>query len=215
MAPRKVSDTEPRRSGRIAALPAAPAPAEAPKPKAAKAKATKKRSAEDVDDAKEGETSATKKVRTAYFFFSCTQVALLIEPFFSTRQKLRRKRRRKAMLLLCQKLNLVAVCPASLSRTRRAKTFRWQIWPLRKELSCSSFPKLIRVRRSSLWRIDVLTLVFVSAGCTNQACGFRDIYPDFTSLNFDVYCLSADTPTAQTKWQTKVDSYLFVQVSTC
>jgi len=40
-------------------------------------------------------------------------------------------------------------------------------------------------------------------GCTNQACGFRDSYPDFTSLNFDVYCLSADTSTAQSKWQTK------------
>ncbi|PCH38970.1 AhpC-TSA-domain-containing protein [Wolfiporia cocos MD-104 SS10] len=40
-------------------------------------------------------------------------------------------------------------------------------------------------------------------GCTNQACGFRDIYPDFTSHNFDVYCLSADSPSAQTKWQTK------------
>ncbi|CCM02428.1 uncharacterized protein FIBRA_04526 [Fibroporia radiculosa] len=40
-------------------------------------------------------------------------------------------------------------------------------------------------------------------GCTNQACGFRDIYPDFTSYNFDVYCLSADSPSAQTKWQTK------------
>ncbi|KAF5372328.1 hypothetical protein D9615_009268 [Tricholomella constricta] len=40
-------------------------------------------------------------------------------------------------------------------------------------------------------------------GCTNQACGFRDIYPDFTSLNYDVYCLSADSPAAQTKWQTK------------
>ncbi|THG93259.1 hypothetical protein EW026_g7935 [Hermanssonia centrifuga] len=40
-------------------------------------------------------------------------------------------------------------------------------------------------------------------GCTNQACGFRDIYPDFTSLGYDVYCLSADSPTAQTKWQTK------------
>ncbi|KAF9531478.1 thioredoxin-like protein [Crepidotus variabilis] len=40
-------------------------------------------------------------------------------------------------------------------------------------------------------------------GCTSQACGFRDSYPDFTSLNYDVYCLSADTPTAQTKWQTK------------
>jgi len=40
-------------------------------------------------------------------------------------------------------------------------------------------------------------------GCTNQACGFRDSYPDFTSLDFDVYCLSADAPTAQSKWQTK------------
>jgi len=40
-------------------------------------------------------------------------------------------------------------------------------------------------------------------GCTNQACGFRDSYPDFTSLNFDVYCLSADAPALQSKWQTK------------
>ncbi|KAG2004868.1 hypothetical protein CC2G_003378 [Coprinopsis cinerea AmutBmut pab1-1] len=44
-------------------------------------------------------------------------------------------------------------------------------------------------------------------GCTTQACGFRDIYPDFSSVNFDVYCLSADSPTAQTKWQTKVRCY--------
>ncbi|KAI0653897.1 thioredoxin-like protein [Cubamyces menziesii] len=40
-------------------------------------------------------------------------------------------------------------------------------------------------------------------GCTTQACGFRDIYPDFTSSGFEVYCLSADKPTAQAKWQTK------------
>ncbi|OCH84555.1 peroxiredoxin Q [Obba rivulosa] len=40
-------------------------------------------------------------------------------------------------------------------------------------------------------------------GCTNQACGFRDSYPDFTSLGFDVYCLSADSPSAQSKWKTK------------
>jgi len=40
-------------------------------------------------------------------------------------------------------------------------------------------------------------------GCTTQACGFRDIYPDFTSSNFNVYCLSADAPAAQMKWQTK------------
>ena len=50
---------------------------------------------------------------------------------------------------------------------------------------------------------------FYTAGCTNQACGFRDSYPDFTSLNFDVYCLSADTPTAQSKWQTKVKKKKF------
>ena len=43
-----------------------------------------------------------------------------------------------------------------------------------------------------------------SAGCTTQACGFRDIYPDFTASGFDVYCLSADSPSAQSKWQTKV-----------
>jgi peroxiredoxin Q/BCP len=86
MAPRKVSDTEPRRSGRIAALPAAAAPVEAQKPKAAKAKATKKRAAEDVDDAKEGETSVAKKVR-AGFLFSCTNSLWLIEPFFFNKAK--------------------------------------------------------------------------------------------------------------------------------
>ncbi|KAJ7054275.1 AhpC-TSA-domain-containing protein [Mycena amicta] len=40
-------------------------------------------------------------------------------------------------------------------------------------------------------------------GCTKQACAFRDIYPDFTGLDYNVYCLSADTPAAQSKWQTK------------
>jgi len=40
-------------------------------------------------------------------------------------------------------------------------------------------------------------------GCTTQACGFRDIYTEFTSLDYEVYCLSADPPAAQTKWQTK------------
>ncbi|GJE92478.1 AhpC-TSA-domain-containing protein [Phanerochaete sordida] len=40
-------------------------------------------------------------------------------------------------------------------------------------------------------------------GCTTQACGFRDAYPNFTEVGYDVYCLSADSPTAQSKWQTK------------
>ncbi|KIO32642.1 hypothetical protein M407DRAFT_241336 [Tulasnella calospora MUT 4182] len=40
-------------------------------------------------------------------------------------------------------------------------------------------------------------------GCTTQACGFRDNYEEFEKLGYDVYCLSADSPSAQSKWQTK------------
>ncbi|TDL18980.1 AhpC-TSA-domain-containing protein [Rickenella mellea] len=40
-------------------------------------------------------------------------------------------------------------------------------------------------------------------GCTTQACGFRDSYPDFEGVNYKVYCLSADTIAAQSKWQAK------------
>ncbi|KAI0042770.1 AhpC-TSA-domain-containing protein [Auriscalpium vulgare] len=42
-----------------------------------------------------------------------------------------------------------------------------------------------------------------TSGCTTQACGFRDIFPDFKESNFDVYCLSHDTPEDQKKWQIK------------
>lgn len=42
------------------------------------------------------------------------------------------------------------------------------------------------------------------AGCTTQACGFRDIFDEFAAVNYSVYCLSADSPGAQTKWQSKV-----------
>lgn len=40
-------------------------------------------------------------------------------------------------------------------------------------------------------------------GCTTQACGFRDIWQEFTALDYDVYGVSADSSTAQSKWQTK------------
>jgi len=42
-----------------------------------------------------------------------------------------------------------------------------------------------------------------TSGCTTQACGFRDIYPDFTEHNFTVYCLSHDKPEDQKKWKVK------------
>ncbi|KAG8883925.1 hypothetical protein FRB97_005599 [Tulasnella sp. 331] len=40
-------------------------------------------------------------------------------------------------------------------------------------------------------------------GCTTQACGFRDSYEDFEKYGYAIYGLSADTPVAQAKWQTK------------
>ncbi|EJT99503.1 AhpC-TSA-domain-containing protein [Dacryopinax primogenitus] len=39
-------------------------------------------------------------------------------------------------------------------------------------------------------------------GCTKQACGFRDSYPSYTDLGYEVYCLSGDSPAAQAKWKT-------------
>jgi peroxiredoxin Q/BCP len=55
----------------------------------------------------------------------------------------------------------------------------------------------------------ISALLTLPAGCTTQACGFRDIYPDFTSLSYEVYCLSNDSPAAQTKWQKKVLRFSF------
>jgi len=40
-------------------------------------------------------------------------------------------------------------------------------------------------------------------GCTTQACLFRDSYSEFKTLSYAVYCISADTPQAQKKWQGK------------
>ncbi|KAF8324902.1 thioredoxin-like protein [Cantharellus anzutake] len=40
-------------------------------------------------------------------------------------------------------------------------------------------------------------------GCTTQACLFRDSYSEFNQVSYAVYCVSADTPQAQQKWQTK------------
>ncbi|THU78927.1 alkyl hydroperoxide reductase/ thiol specific antioxidant/ Mal allergen, partial [Dendrothele bispora CBS 962.96] len=48
-------------------------------------------------------------------------------------------------------------------------------------------------------------------GCTTQACGYRDIYTEFTAVGYDIYCVSADSSEAQLKWQTKVSfSWFFL-----
>jgi len=172
MAPRKVSDTaaEPRRSGRIAALPVA-APAEAPKPKATKAKATKKRSADDVDEVKEGETSAAKKAK-ADEAAAAEQGASDSAEGSSTSAAL-------------DKIELGGSLPSLTLKNEKGEDI--QVADLANEKGVVLF----------------LVPKADTPGCTNQACGFRDIYPDFTSVNFDVYCLSTDSPAAQTKWQTK------------
>ncbi|SCV72001.1 BQ2448_4695 [Microbotryum intermedium] len=38
-------------------------------------------------------------------------------------------------------------------------------------------------------------------GCTNQACGYRDIHAEFTELGFQVVGLSTDKPGAQMSWK--------------
>ncbi|KAK4047969.1 thioredoxin peroxidase dot5 [Microbotryomycetes sp. JL221] len=39
-------------------------------------------------------------------------------------------------------------------------------------------------------------------GCTNQACGYRDIYDDIKAEGFNIAGLSQDKPKAQKSWQT-------------
>lgn len=40
-------------------------------------------------------------------------------------------------------------------------------------------------------------------GCNKQACHFRDSTDEFTKLGYTVYALTADTPAALSKWQSK------------
>lgn len=42
-------------------------------------------------------------------------------------------------------------------------------------------------------------------GCTKQACGFRDVLPDFEKLNTAVIGVSKDTPAKHDKFKNKYD----------
>ncbi|PPQ80134.1 hypothetical protein CVT25_001433 [Psilocybe cyanescens] len=167
MAPRKASDAptaEPRRSGRIASQPAVPVPEKsAPKPKAPKA--TKKRSAEALDEAKDGEATAAKKAAAAAEAEG-SNAAAESEP---------------------KQLEIGDSLPELTLQNEKGEDVKVA------ELGAEKGVILFLVPKAD------------TPGCTTQACGFRDSYPDFTSLNYDVYCLSADTPTAQSKWQTKAN----------
>lgn len=44
-----------------------------------------------------------------------------------------------------------------------------------------------------------------TSGCTKQAQGFKARYQELKDAGFEVYGLSFDNPTAQTKWKTKLD----------
>ncbi|RSH81956.1 uncharacterized protein EHS24_008155 [Apiotrichum porosum] len=42
-------------------------------------------------------------------------------------------------------------------------------------------------------------------GCTNQACGYRDVHDEIAAFGYDIYGLSKDKPAAQQKWIDKKD----------
>ncbi|KAJ2920947.1 hypothetical protein H1R20_g16147, partial [Candolleomyces eurysporus] len=169
MAPRAKATAEnaaegaeaPRRSSRIAALPAAEAPA---KP-ARKASSSKKRAApeEGAEEAPvKGETSKKKKAKSD----SPTEDAAVAVPALES-------------------IDIGGSLPTLTLKNEKGEDI--QIADLANEKGVVLF----------------LVPKADTPGCTTQACGFRDVYPDFSSVNFDVYCLSADTSTAQAKWQTK------------
>lgn len=52
------------------------------------------------------------------------------------------------------------------------------------------------------------TVIFIypksnTPGCTNQACGYRDIYQEISNAGFQVVGLSMDSPKAQSSWKEK------------
>jgi peroxiredoxin len=77
---------------------------------------------------------------------------------------------------------------------------------LRKVSFCLPSPKPIRVSCyiTRPTPVAYLRWYLYSAGCTTQACGFRDNLPEFENLDYAVFCLSADSPAAQAKWAAKV-----------
>lgn len=152
-----------------------------------------------------------------FFFFSCTQIDLLIESFFFNKAKAEEEEEEEeADAAALPKIELGGSLPSVTLKNEKGEDIQVADLAAEKGVILFLVPKAdTRTPFFALvYRCSNVPFFFFPAGCTNQACGFRDIYPDFTSLNFDVYCLSADSPTAQTKWQTKVDSSHFVQVPT-
>ncbi|KAH9476121.1 Peroxiredoxin bcp1 [Psilocybe cubensis] len=206
MAPRKVSDapaTEPRRSGRIASQPVVAAPEKPAK----KPKATKKRSAEALDEPKD--ESATKKAKAdpdnAAAAPTETEAPKEEAPAPPATEDAKEDAKDSEE---AQAAPAVAETEAEGSKDAPVPIKQLEIGDNLPALTLQNEEGgEIKVAELAAEKGVVLFLVPKAAtpGCTNQACGFRDIYPDFTSLNYDVYCLSADSPTAQNKWKTNAN----------
>lgn len=48
-----------------------------------------------------------------------------------------------------------------------------------------------------------INLITIVKGCTTQACGFRDNFDQFKAKGYDIYGMSADSPTSQANWKSK------------
>ena len=206
MPARKVTDTagaEPRRSGRLASQPVPP-PAEA-KPKAPRA--PKKRSAEALGETKDAESSASKKVGVLLFcwelgFHHCCFSLNFCQAKADEKAEAAEDKEPASPALA--KLEIGDSLPTLILKNEKAEDVQIAELAAEKGVILFLVPKAdTRMYFRCFSQVDN-GISTSAAGCTNQACGFRDSYPDFSSSNFAVYCLSADSPTAQSKWQKKV-----------
>lgn len=167
----------PRRSGRIASQPVveAPAPKPARKASAASGSSSKKRPAEEPAEDKEVGDASTKKAKADEAAPDVTMAAPEEEEAAPA----------AAASTKLSPIDIGDSLPELVLKNEKGEDI--QVGDLTKEKGVILF----------------LVPKADTAGCTTQACAFRDSYPDFTGLNYDVYCLSADSSNAQAKWQTK------------
>lgn len=127
---------------------------------------------------------------------------LKLPPKLRRRQRLlrrhqQRRHRRRPRSSRSEMFFLALLCPTTAARTSKSDRS-----PRRRVLFCSSSPRLTPVSNVAGYSIQLLMKI-ISAGCTTQACGFRDVYQDFTGLDYVVYCVSADSTKVQTSWKNK------------
>ncbi|KZO90784.1 AhpC-TSA-domain-containing protein [Calocera viscosa TUFC12733] len=212
MAPRakKESAAEPtRRSTRLADKPAVPAAAAPAKPAAAKKekepvkeKESKKRAAEE-----KAEEPAAKKAKPAA---EKPKPASKVKPASKAKPASKKAAAAKEEPIVeaveeekaAAEAEVVAEAPKEAPKEPAGELELGDLLP---ELTLKNQAEE-DVAVKSLAGADKGLILFLvpkanTPGCTKQACGFRDSYPSYTGLGYEVYCVSGDLPAAQAKWK--------------